>query len=95
LIWGSADTKSQFQLSRNAEKSLVEISSLQQTLVSHLSTQEEYIEQLVVDAGTTHENVGHGNKQLRRAAERRSTAQIVFWGTVGLCTWLIVWDAIF
>lgn len=80
---------------RNVEKSLLEISSLQQTLVSHLATQEEYIEQLVTDAATTQENVGRGNRELKRATERRSTAQAVFWGTVGLCTWLIIWDLIF
>ncbi|GKZ16538.1 hypothetical protein AbraIFM66951_000229 [Aspergillus brasiliensis] len=69
---------------QNAEKSLLEISSLQQTLVSHLSTQEEYISQLVTDASNTEANIGHGNKELKRATERRSTAQAVFWGTVGL-----------
>ncbi|GFG00407.1 syntaxin-18 [Aspergillus udagawae] len=80
---------------QNAEKSLLEISSLQQTLVSHLSTQEEYIEQLVMDASTTTSNIGQGNKELKRATQQRSTAQAVFWGTVGLCTWLVVWDLIF
>ncbi|EAW18561.1 putative SNARE protein (Ufe1) [Aspergillus fischeri NRRL 181] len=80
---------------QNAEKSLLEISSLQQTLVSHLSTQEEYIEQLVMDASSTTTNIGQGNKELKRATQRRSTAQAVFWGTVGLCTWLVVWDLIF
>lgn len=82
-------------MNRNAEKSLLEISSLQQTLVSHLATQEEYIGQLVTDAGTTQTNIGEGNKELKRATEQRSTAQAVFWGTVGLCTWLVVWDLIF
>ncbi|KAJ5938659.1 SNARE-complex protein Syntaxin-18 N-terminal [Penicillium verhagenii] len=86
------DTLSKVQ---NAEKSLIEISSLQSTLVSHLSTQEEYISQLVSDADTTNTNVGRGNKELKRASERRSTAQAVFWGTVGLCTWLVVWDLVF
>ncbi|PCG97545.1 Hypothetical protein PENO1_062840 [Penicillium occitanis (nom. inval.)] len=86
------DTLSKVQ---NAEKSLLEISSLQQTLVSHLSTQEEYISQLVTDASTTAENVGKGNKELKRANERKSTAQMVFWCTAGLCVWLVVWDAIF
>ncbi|OAX80120.1 hypothetical protein ACJ72_05553 [Emergomyces africanus] len=80
---------------KNAEKSLLEISSLQQTLVMHLSTQEDFINQLVSDAVKTETNVGQGNKDLKRAAERRSTAQAVFWGTVGLCTWLVIWDAIF
>ena len=82
-------------LFRNAEKSLLEISSLQETLVSHLATQEEYISQLVSDVDATHTNVGQGNRELKRATERRSTAQAVFWGTVGLCTWLVVWDLVF
>ncbi|KAJ5172528.1 hypothetical protein N7492_005121 [Penicillium capsulatum] len=80
---------------QNAEKSLLEISSLQETLVSHLATQEEYISQLVSDVDTTQTNVGHGNRELKRATERRSTAQAVFWGSVGLCTWLVVWDLVF
>ncbi|KAJ5881930.1 uncharacterized protein N7529_000602 [Penicillium soppii] len=80
---------------QNAEKSLLEISSLQETLVTHLATQEEYISQLVSDVDTTQTNVGQGNRELKRATERRSTAQAVFWGTVGLCTWLVAWDLIF
>lgn len=86
---GEADT------SRNAEKSLLEIASLQQTLVAHLATQEDYIGQLVADAVTMETNISRGNKELRRASERRSTAQAVFWGTVGLCTWLVFWDLVF
>ncbi|PYH93244.1 hypothetical protein BO71DRAFT_381982 [Aspergillus ellipticus CBS 707.79] len=80
---------------QTAEKSLLEISSLQQTLVAHLATQEEYIGQLVTDADNTSGNVGDGNKELKRAQERRSAAQAVFWGTVGLCTSLVVWDLVF
>ncbi|KAJ5171490.1 uncharacterized protein N7500_004273 [Penicillium coprophilum] len=80
---------------QNAEKSLLEISSLQETLVSHLATQEEHISQLISDVDTTQMNVGQGNRELKRATERRSTAQAVFWGTVGLCTWLVVWDLVF
>lgn len=90
LVYGT-----ELMFGRNAEKSLLEISSLQQTLVSHLSTQEEYISQLVTDAESTQTNIGRGNKELKRASERRSAAQAVFWGTVGLCTSLIVWDLIF
>ncbi|KAJ5754484.1 hypothetical protein N7533_004027, partial [Penicillium manginii] len=80
---------------QNAERSLVEISSLQETLVTHLTTQGEFISQLVSDVDTTEENIGRGNRELKRATERRSPAQAVFWGTVGLCTWLVVWDLIF
>ncbi|KAL2834249.1 hypothetical protein BDW59DRAFT_168584 [Aspergillus cavernicola] len=86
------DTLSKVQ---NAEKSLLEISSLQQNLVTHLSTQEESIGQLVSDASSTETNIGRGNKELKRASERRSAAQAVFWGTVGLCTWLVIWDLAF
>ena len=80
---------------QNAEKSLVEIASLQQTLVGHLATQEDFIGQLVSDASSTQTNVGAGNRELKRASEARSSAQVVFWGTVGLCTGLVVWDLIF
>lgn len=78
-----------------AEKSLLEISSLQQTLLSHLSTQGEMVEQLVTDVANTDENVRRGNKELKRASERSSTAKSFFWGSVGLCSFLVVWDLIF
>jgi len=78
-----------------AEKSLMEISSLQQTLVGHLSVQGEMIGQLVEDAANTDENVRKGNKELKRASERGSTARAVFWATCGLCGFLITWDLIF
>ncbi|CAG8289468.1 unnamed protein product [Penicillium salamii] len=94
LFFDTADGHANW-IARNAEKSLLEISSLQETLVTHLATQEEYIFQLVSDVDTTQTNVGQGNRELKRATERRSTAQAVFWGTVGLCTWLVVWDLVF
>jgi hypothetical protein len=78
-----------------AEKSLMEISSLQQTLVGHLNVQGEMIGQLVEDAGRTDENVRRGNKELKKASERGSLARGVFWSTVGLCSFLVVWDLIF
>lgn len=78
-----------------AEKSLLEISSLQQTLVGHLTTQGEMVEQLVTDAANTDENVRRGNKELKKASERSSTAKSFFWSTVGLCSFLVVWDLIF
>ena len=73
----------------------MDIASLQQSLVTHLATQEDYIGQLVTDAGSMETNIGRGNKELRRATERRGAAQAVFWGTVGLCTWLVFWDIVF
>ena len=78
-----------------AEKSVLEIASLQQTLISHLSTQGEMIGQLVDDAQNTDENVRKGNKELKKASERGSTAKIVFWSTVGICGFLVTWDLVF
>lgn len=80
-----------------AEKSLLEISSLQSTLLTHLSTQGEMIEQLVQDAQGTGDDVRKGNRELKRAGERwgKGLARGVFWGTVGLCGFLVVWDLVF
>ena len=78
-----------------AEKSLLEISSLQQTLISHLATQGEMIEQLVSDATGTDENVRKGNKELVKASQRSSTARGVFWGSVVICGFLVGWDLVF
>lgn len=80
---------------RSAEKSILEISELHNTLHANLQQQSEHIDQLVQDSYLTTENLGKGNKELKRASERRSTAQAVFWGTVGFCSFLIVWDLIF
>lgn len=78
-----------------AEKSLVEISSLQQTLVGHLNVQGEMIGSLVADAERTDENVTRGNKELKRATERTSTAKYMYRVTCTLCAVLVVWDLIF
>ncbi|KAK4936696.1 syntaxin ufe1 [Elasticomyces elasticus] len=78
-----------------AEKSLIEISSLQQTLVGHLSVQGEMIGNLVNDAAGTDENVRRGNRELKKASERGSTARLVFFATAGFCSFLVVWDLIF
>jgi syntaxin 18 len=85
--WDMAD-----RMDRATEKSLTEISELQSTLANNLSIQSAHIEQLVEDSFNTTENVGSGNKELKRATERRSTAQIVFWGTSGFCAFLVLWD---
>ncbi|KAF2661930.1 snare protein syntaxin-like protein 18/UFE1 [Lophiostoma macrostomum CBS 122681] len=77
---------------RSAEKSLLEISELQTTLASNLSIQSAHIDQLVADSFTTAENVGTGNKELKRATERRSTARMVFYGTSAFCLTLVLWD---
>ena len=78
-----------------AERSLLEISELQSQLVSNLEIQGAQVEQLVSDGLMTRDNVGGGNKELKRASERRSVARGVFWATAGLCAGLVVWDLIF
>ncbi|KAK8223836.1 snare protein syntaxin-like protein 18/UFE1 [Phyllosticta capitalensis] len=77
---------------RSTERSLVEISELQNSLATNLFEQSAQIDQLVQDSHLTTENVTSGNKELKRAAERRSTAQMVFYATCALCTTLVVWD---
>lgn len=77
---------------RTAEKSILEISELHSTLHANLQQQSEHIDQLVQDSYLTTENVGRGNKELKKASERRSTAQMLFWSTAGFCTFLVAWD---
>lgn len=77
---------------RTAEKSILEISELHSTLHANLQQQSEHIDQLVQDSYLTTENLGKGNKELKRASERRSTAQAVFYSTVAFCSFLVVWD---
>lgn len=84
-----------FPMLRTAEKSMIEISELQNTLVANLETQSSNIEQLVADSLNTTENIGSGNKELKRATERKSTARMVFFATCGLCAFLITWDLVF
>jgi syntaxin 18 len=78
-----------------AERSILEISELHSTLHANLAQQSEHIEQLVQESYDTTENLGKGNQELKRASERKSTAQAVFWGTVGFCGFLVVWDLVF
>ena len=77
------------------EKSLMEIGSLQQTLVGHLNVQGEMIDTLAEDAMSTDENVRKGNRELKKASEKGSTARLVFYATMGFCSFLVVWDLIF
>jgi syntaxin 18 len=79
---------------RTAEKSLVEISELQTQLVNNLATQSAHIHQLVADSFLTAENVGGGNKELKKASERRSTAKYVFYASCGLSAFLVMYDLI-
>ena len=80
---------------RTAEKSILEISELHSTLHANLQQQSEHIDRMVQDSYLTTENLGKGNKELKRASERRSTARTVFWSTLGFCSFLIAWDLIF
>lgn len=80
---------------RTAEKSLMDIAEMQSQLIQQLDVQAESIQQMQVDSLNTAENVGGGNKQLKKAAERKSTARLVFWATCGLCSFLVAWDLVF
>lgn len=80
---------------RTVEKSLVEIAELQSMLVDNLTVQSANIEQLVADSERTEENVGGGNKQLKKATERKlSQARVTFYAASALCAFLVVWDLI-
>lgn len=68
---------------------------MQTTLANNLSTQSAQIDQLVADSLYTSENVGGGNKQLKKATERKSTAKYVFYASCGLCAFLVGWDLVF
>jgi syntaxin 18 len=72
----------------------MEISELQTMLINNLTTQSSHIEQLVADSFNTAENVGGGNKQLKKAAQRGSPARLIFFAASGLCAFLILWDLI-
>ncbi|CAM1511498.1 Fc.00g090110.m01.CDS01 [Cosmosporella sp. VM-42] len=79
---------------RTAEKSLVEISELQSLLVNNLTIQSAHIDQLVTDSFATTENVGGGNKELKKATQRPSAARYTFFASAGLCAFLVIWDLI-
>lgn len=80
---------------KTVERSLVEIAELQSMLVDNLTVQSEQIGQLVADSERTEENVGGGNKQLKKATARKfSQARATFYAAGALCTFLVVWDLI-
>ncbi|KAF7886039.1 hypothetical protein EAF00_010142 [Botryotinia globosa] len=79
---------------KTAEKSLIEISELQTQLLNSVASQAEQIEILAEQSYQTTENVGGGNKELKRATERKSTAKYVFYASCGLGAFLILWDLV-
>lgn len=87
--------ESQLDQIAGAEKSILEISQLQNTLIANLEVQGQQIAQLEQDSYSTEENLGRGNRELKRASERKSTAQAVFWGSAVFCGVLVVWDLVF
>ncbi|KAF4966234.1 hypothetical protein FZEAL_10674 [Fusarium zealandicum] len=95
---GNQDMMKHFESSltkvRTAEKSLLEISELQSLLVNNLATQSAHIEQLVADSFSTTENVGGGNKELKKATQRSSHAKYTFFVASGVCAFLIIWDLV-
>jgi t-SNARE complex subunit (syntaxin) len=67
---------------------------MQSQINGHLETQQSHIDQLVADSFNTVENVGGGNKQLKKALEKPSTARYTFYAAGGLCIFLVLWDLI-
>jgi syntaxin 18 len=63
-------------------------------LADNLTAQSAHIEQLVEDSYNTADNIGGGNKQLKKAAQRGSPARMTFFAASGLCAFLILWDLI-
>lgn len=95
---GNQDMMTHYQMTldkvRTAEQSLVEIAELQTVLVNNLAVQSAHIEQLVADSDNMVDNVGGGNKELKKATQRPSAARYTFFAAGGLCMFLIVWDLV-
>ncbi|KAF1813246.1 hypothetical protein P152DRAFT_502378 [Eremomyces bilateralis CBS 781.70] len=79
---------------RQTQQSMVTIAELNTQLATEISVQADHISQLQEDAMDTAVNVDRGTKELKRASERKSTAQMVFWATGAFCSTMIVWDLI-
>ncbi|KAF3921291.1 Syntaxin-18 [Orbilia brochopaga] len=77
---------------RSAERSLLEISEMQNRIVMDIAAQSNHIDQLMADSVQTAENVDAGNKQLKQAAQRSSPARYVFQASIGFCAFLILAD---
>ena len=82
-------------MNRTAEKSLREISELQTQIMENLNVQNEMISHVVDDSLAMTDNVGGGNKELKKASERSSTAKYTFYASCGLCLFLVAWDLVF
>lgn len=78
-----------------AEKSLMEISSLQSSLSAHLSTQNEHIQSLLNDSVQVQDDISKANKQLDSAKERnRRASRIIVIVTLTLAFILFFYDAL-
>ncbi|CAK7225149.1 hypothetical protein SBRCBS47491_005793 [Sporothrix bragantina] len=77
---------------RAAEQSLIEISELQTMLVGNLEIQSAHVDQMIADSVSTAENVDKGNRELKKALDRPSTARYTFYAASGLCLFVVVWD---
>lgn len=60
--------------------------------MDNLATQAAHVDQLVADSLNTAENLEKGNKELKKALDRPSTARYTFFAASGLCLFVIVWD---
>lgn len=77
-----------------AESSLLEISQLQSTLISHLATQGEMIDLLYDEAVGTVADLGRANEQLRKARERGREGRmwlVIFLGVATMALVFLDW----
>lgn len=77
---------------RTAEKSLIEISELQQQIADNLTVQSAHIDQLVETSYNTVEDIKGGNKELTKATQKARPAKYTFYVACGLSALFIVWD---
>lgn len=78
-----------------AEKSLMEISSLQSSLSAHLSTQNDHIQSLLNDSEQVHDDILKANKQLDSAKERnRKASKLIVMISLILAFVLLFYDAL-
>lgn len=78
-----------------AEKSLYEISQIQSQLATHLSTQNEMIEDLLNDAFQVHDDITQANQQLESAKTRNKRAsKIIIYVSLFFALLLLFYDTI-
>lgn len=79
----------------NAQRSMQEISELQTSLSTHLSTQSDRIQSLLDDAFQTHIDISAANDQLSSAKTRnRRASKMIIWASLIIAIILLINDAL-